>query len=63
MTVNLKESLRAHALSHYPILYLLTHDDTEADELIAGLDPERQIIDWNMEQRQGRQDGCHQFVL
>lgn len=48
MTVNLKESLRAHALSHYPILYLLTHDDTEADELIADLDPERQIIEWNM---------------
>lgn len=48
MTVNLKESLRAHALSHYPILYLLTHDDTEADALIADLDPERQIIEWNM---------------
>lgn len=48
MTLNLKESLRAHALSHYPILYLLTHDDAEADELIADLDPERQIIEWNM---------------
>lgn len=48
MTLNLKDSLRAHALSHYPILYLLTHDDTEADELIAGLDPDRKIIEWNM---------------
>lgn len=48
MMVKLKESLRAHALSHYPILYLLTHDDTEADALIADLDPERQIIEWNM---------------
>ena len=48
MMSDLKESLRAHALSHYPILYLLTHDDAEADELIADLDPERQIIEWNM---------------
>ena len=48
MTIDLKERLRAHALSHYPILYLLTHDDAEADELIADLDPERKIIEWNM---------------
>ncbi len=48
MTIDLKERLRAHALSHYPILYLLTHDDAEADGLIADLDPERKIIEWNM---------------
>lgn len=48
MIVNLQESLRAHALSHYPILYLLTHDDAEADKLIADLDPGRKIIEWNM---------------
>ena len=48
MTIDLKQRLRAHALSHYPILYLLTHDDAEADELIADLDSERKIIEWNM---------------
>ena len=48
MSVVIKASLRAHALSHYPILYLLTHDDAEADELIVGLDSDRKIIEWNM---------------
>lgn len=44
MTLNLKESLRAHALSHYPILYLLTHDDTDADEIVVNFYPAHQVV-------------------
>lgn len=48
MSEALKETLRAHALSHYPILYLVTHDDAEADKLISDIDDSRKIIEWNM---------------
>ena len=48
MIINLKDDLRAHALSFYPILYLVTHDDTEADELISDVDETRKIYEWNM---------------
>lgn len=46
--MNLSETLRAHALSHYPILHIITHDDAEVDALISHIDPERKIIEWNM---------------
>ena len=46
--MNLQEILRAHALSHYPILHIVTHDDAEVDTLIAQIEPERKIIEWNM---------------
>ena len=46
--MNLEETLRAHALSHYPILHIITHDDAEVDTLIAQIEPERKIIEWNM---------------
>ena len=46
--MNLSETLRAHALSHYPILHIITHDDAEVDTLIAQIEPERKIIEWNM---------------
>ncbi len=46
--MTLKDSLRAHALSHYPILHIITHDDAEVDELIANIDTDRKIIEWNM---------------
>lgn len=46
--MNLQETLRAHALSHYPILQIITHDDAEVDTLIAQIEPERKIIEWNM---------------
>ena len=42
------ETLRAHTLSHYPILHIITHDDAEVDALIAQIEPERKIIEWNM---------------
>lgn len=48
MFENFKNELRAYVLSHYPILYIVTHDDKEADQLISGLDTERKIIEWNM---------------
>ena len=38
--MNLQETLRAHALSHYPILHIITHDDAEVDALIAQIEPE-----------------------
>lgn len=46
--MNLPENLRAHALSHYPILHIIAHDDAEVDALIAQIEPERKIIEWNM---------------
>ncbi|MBP6598650.1 MAG: AAA family ATPase [Giesbergeria sp.] len=46
--MNLQEILRAHTLSHYPILHIITHDDAEVDTLIAQIEPERKIIEWNM---------------
>lgn len=46
--MNLQETIRAHALSHYPILYIITHDDAEVDALIADIDTDRKIIEWNM---------------
>ncbi|QPK62893.1 AAA family ATPase [Methylomonas sp. LL1] len=46
--MTLKDTLRSHALSHYPILYVVTHDDAEVDKLIADIDDSRKIIEWNM---------------
>lgn len=46
--MNIQKILRAHALSHYPILHIITHDDADADTLISEIEPERKIIEWNM---------------
>ena len=46
--MTLKDILRAHVLSHYPILHIITHDDAEVDTLIAQIEPERKIMEWNM---------------
>lgn len=46
--MKLQETLRAHALSHYPILHIITHDDAEVDTLIAEIELDRKIIEWNM---------------
>lgn len=46
--MNLQQTLRAHALSHYPILHIITHDDAEVDTLITEIEPDRKIIEWNM---------------
>lgn len=43
------DTLRSHVESHYPALYLVTHEETEADELIRALaDGERRIVEWNL---------------
>lgn len=48
LNMKLQEALRAYALSHYPILHIITYDDAEVDTLIAQIEPERKIIEWNM---------------
>ncbi|MBB1126244.1 AAA family ATPase [Thiospirillum jenense] len=48
MSDTLITTLRAHVESHYPILYLLTHTDTDADVLIRDLADGRKILEWNM---------------
>lgn len=49
MQDTLKQIIRSHVLSHYPILYLVTHDDAEVDGLIKEInDDNRKIIEWNM---------------
>ena len=46
----LKETIRSHVESHYPAIYLVTHEEKEADELIAALSEGRKITEWNMAQ-------------
>ncbi len=48
MTQHLIENVRAHVESHYPVLYLVTHEETEADALIVELADGRKIMEWNM---------------
>jgi hypothetical protein len=48
MLEELKATLRAHVESHYPALYLVTYEETEADKLIAELAEGRKIMEWNM---------------
>ena len=40
--------IRAHIESHYPVLYLVTHEETDTDALISELAEDRNIIEWNM---------------
>ncbi|WP_277949328.1 AAA family ATPase [Chromatium okenii] len=48
MPNSLTETIRAHVESHYPLLYLLTHAENEADALIRDLADGRKILEWNM---------------
>ena len=48
MINTLQKTLRAHVESHYPVLYLVTHDEAEADTLIEALADGRKIMEWNM---------------
>lgn len=41
-------TIRAYVESHYPALYLVTHEEHEADQLISELAEGRKIIEWNM---------------
>lgn len=47
-TKKLIEQLRAHVESHYPLLYLVTFEEHDADELIKRVAEQRKIIEWNM---------------
>lgn len=47
-TQSLTKTLRAHIESHYPVLYLLTYEENEADSLIKELCGDRKILEWNM---------------
>lgn len=51
-TETLYHSLRAHIESHYPLLYLVTFEEPQADQLITELAKEdrRKIIEWNLAQ-------------
>ncbi len=44
------DDIRAHLLSRYPILHLVTFEDNKADSLIAALakEDQRKIVEWNM---------------
>lgn len=42
------DTIRAYVESHYPALYLVTHEEYEADQLISELADGRKIIEWNM---------------
>ncbi|AFL72643.1 AAA family ATPase [Thiocystis violascens] len=48
MPKTLQDTLRAHIESHYPVLYLLTYEEAEADALIAALADDRKILEWNL---------------
>jgi SpoVK/Ycf46/Vps4 family AAA+-type ATPase len=48
MTQALKDLLRSHVESHYPVLYLVTYEEAEADALIASLAGGRKVLEWNL---------------
>lgn len=47
-TKKLIDQLRAHVESHYPLLYIVTFEESDADTLIKTVAEERKIIEWNM---------------
>lgn len=59
-TKNLIEQLRAHVESHYPLLYLVTFEEHDADKLIIDVmkatAEQRRIIEWNMARGQVKFD-------
>ena len=48
MNNDLKQTLRAHIESHYPVLYLVTYEEADADSLIAEMADDHKILEWNM---------------
>lgn len=47
-TKTLSAQLRAHVESHYPLLYIVTFEENDADGLIKNVADDRKIIEWNM---------------
>ena len=48
MSQDLKATIRAHIESHYPALYLITHEESDADTLVRELAEDRKIFEWNL---------------
>ena len=46
--MSLRENIRMHVESHYPILYLVTFEEGQGDVLIGDLADGRQVFEWNM---------------
>jgi ATPases of the AAA+ class len=46
----LTDTIRAYVESHYPAIYLATHEEKETDGLISTLSEGRKIVEWNMAQ-------------
>lgn len=44
----LPNQIRAYVESHYPLLYIVTFEENDADVLIKAVAEERSIIEWNM---------------
>lgn len=44
----LADTLRSYVESHYPMLYLVTSEEAEADVLITELTDQRKIMEWSM---------------
>lgn len=42
------DQLRAHVESHYPLLYIVTFEENDADGLIRAVAEERRLVEWNM---------------
>lgn len=47
-TAQLTYTIRSYVESHYPMLYLTTPEDAEADVIIGALGDDRKLIEWNM---------------
>lgn len=47
---NLSILVRSYTESHYPVLYLVTHENEQADDLIQAVADGRKCIEWNMAQ-------------
>jgi SpoVK/Ycf46/Vps4 family AAA+-type ATPase len=48
MPGTLIQHIRSYVESHYPMLYLVTSEDVQADDMIAALADGRKLMEWNM---------------
>ena len=49
-STQLTRTIRSYVESHYPMLYLVTPEDAEADAIIVALADTRKLVEWNMAQ-------------
>ena len=45
---NLERTVRSHVESHYPIIFLVTFEEEDADRMIEKISDGRKILEWNM---------------